>query len=151
MPGPAILLVAAILSATVALEALLRRRERIASSPAEPEAAGSDQSLTPEAYLEGPFRLCLEDCSSTEHPRVRARAMEHGRADFIAYLRSQADEGRDVAEIHGRARAMAVAWFSRPGAPDGDYMLEVFDGYSTHNYRGRPDPARAAPRSDPTD
>ena len=43
----------------------------------------------------------------------------------------------DAASLQQRARAMAAEWFARPGIPDGDYMLEVFDGVSDHNRRGK--------------
>jgi len=116
-------------------------------------AAGQAHGLSPDEFLGGPFRRFLEISSDpNEHPRARARMMEFGRATFIGYLRSQAEHGVHVAEIRARGRAFAAEWFGRPDVPNGEYMLEVFDGYSTHNYRGKPDPACAhlvGPQSEP--
>lgn len=105
--------------------------------------------LTPEAFLEGPFKRFLEIMSESEdHPRVGARTMEFGRGAFLAYRDSQRELGVDPTELHARARAMAVEWFARLEPDDRDYLLEVFDGISNHNVRrGRPaaSAARGAP------
>jgi hypothetical protein len=103
--------------------------------------AGQAHKLSPDAFLDGPIRRFLEISSNpNEHPRARARMMEFCRAAFIGYLHSQAEHGANVAEIRVRGRALAGEWFCRSDVPNGDYMLEVFDGYSTHNYRGCCDP-----------
>src|SRR3954470_8861209 len=106
--------------------------------------ASTVHRLSVDEFLDGPFRRFLEIClTPDEYPRARARMMEFGRAAFIGYLRSQAEHGAPVASIRARGRAMVVEWCGRPESANGDYMLEVFDGYSTHNYRGKPDAAFA--------
>ena len=63
--------------------------------------------------------------------------MEFGRGSLGAYCQSLAERGGDAAALEARARAIAAEWFARPEVPDGDYMLEVLDGISNHNYRGK--------------
>lgn len=102
------------------------------------QAANAAYALAPDAFLAGPFRRFLEICSDpADNARVRARAMEFGRGVLKGYCRTLAEAGGDAAAIESRARALAADWFARPEVPDGDYMLEVLDGVSTHNYRGK--------------
>ena len=99
-------------------------------------AAAKAHALPVHAFLDGPFRRFLEICSDPEVPsRARARAMEFGRGVIAGYGEQQAE--MDPAALHDRARALAAAWFGRPEVPNGDYMLEVFDGISNHNWRGK--------------
>jgi len=108
------------------------------------EAARDAQDLEPGQFLDGPFRRFLELASEPapyNNPRGAARVMEFARGTFIEYLHSQAERGAHVAEIRARGRRMTAEWPNWPNVIHGEYMLEVFDGYSNHNYRGKPDPA----------
>jgi len=90
------------------------------------------------------FRRFLELASEPDpydNPRGAARVMEFARGTFIEYLHSQAERGAHVAEIRARGRRMTAEWPNWPNVIHGEYMLEVFEGYSNHNYRGKPDPA----------
>lgn len=104
-------------------------------------AAGEAHWLEPDDFLNGPFRRFLEIASSpADPPRARARMMEFCRSVAQRYGHRQAERGADPAEFETRARAMAAEWFGRPDVPNGDYMLEVFDGISNHNWRGKREP-----------
>jgi hypothetical protein len=150
---PALAPILAALAGLGGLEWWLRRRERRTRKDPEPptapdwssikgyvelaQAARQAHWLAADAFLDGPFRRFLEICSAPgDPPRARARMMEFGRAAFAAYRDSQAERGADPVVLEVRARAMAASWFSRPDVPNGDYMLEVFDGISNHNWRG---------------
>ena len=97
--------------------------------------AGEAHWLTPEAFFEGPWRRFLELTGDAEDaPRARARMMEFGRGSLHRYCLAQGEgEGGPLWQ---RARAMAEEWLLRSDPRDGDYMLEVLDGISNHNWRG---------------
>jgi hypothetical protein len=127
----------------------LRKWLRGPFRPAEPDwasfadyheldlAARKADWLGADEFLAGPFKRFLELASDPDvGDRARARVMEIGRASFNWFRNRQVERGADGAALEARARAMAAAWFERPEVPDGDYMLEVFDGISNHNMRG---------------
>ena len=96
--------------------------------------------LGPEEYLAGPFHRFLELGSAPEvHPRGRARAMEFAREGLRRYCEALHARGEDGGATQARARAVAAEWFARREVPNGDYMLEVLDGVSSHNFRGTRD------------
>jgi len=102
-------------------------------------AAGEALHLPPDQFLQGPFRRFLEMSSvRDDYPRARARIMEFCRSTFLAYRKAQGDLGVDPAELTQRARVMAAESFGELEPQDRAYMLEVFDGFSNHNYRGTP-------------
>lgn len=95
-------------------------------------ADAAEPHLDANAFLGGPFRRYLELCSDRDAPiRGRARVMEFCRGSVLNFARR---EGTPAGEaIEERARSMAEAWFGdMPGA---DYLLEVLDGISNHNFR----------------
>ncbi len=99
-------------------------------------AAGAAHGLAADAFLEGPFRRFVEIASDPDdHPRARARMMEFGRAALASYCKALAERGGDATAFEARARAFAAERFAQ--APNGDYMLEVLDGISNHNWRGK--------------
>ena len=101
-------------------------------------AANKAHRLDPEAFLAGPLQRFLELCSDgAVPPRARARAMEFGRHTWQRYREQRPPAERT--SLDQQAHAYAANHFLRPEVPDGDYMLEVFEGISTHNYRGKPD------------
>jgi len=106
-------------------------------------AAGQALRLAPDAFLDGPFRRFLELASNpADHPRGRARIMEFARAAIERYCESCPQRGIDAGEFRERARAMAAERFASPDLHP-DYMLEVLDGISNHNWRGRREDAAA--------
>ena len=136
------------------LEWFLRRREHRlgprSGNPVQPDwstigsyvdlvaAASKADWLSPDQYLDGPFRRFLEMGSDpADYPRARARALEFARASMLGFGELQAARGAEPGALERRARAMPAEWFGRPDVPNGDYMLEVLDGISTHNARGK--------------
>ena len=98
-------------------------------------ANAAKPQLDADAFLRGPFRRYLEICSDRDSPiRGRARVMEFCRGTVLDFARREAAPADEA--IEERARSMAEAWFGdMPGA---DYMLEVLDGISNHNFRMTP-------------
>lgn len=157
MPLLPLLIITGVIAALACVDWILKWRKRLKQSRAIQRltpnwsaisdyvdlaaAAREAHWLTPEEFLNGPFRRFLEISSSPEdHPRGRARMMEFGRGALNRYGRTHAERGGDRVEFEARARAMAAEWFGRPDVPNGDYMLEVFDGISNHNWRGKREP-----------
>jgi len=102
------------------------------------QAASKAYRLPVDEFLGGPYRRFLEICSDpADNPRARARAMEFARGVLDAYREQQTEA--DPVDVHRKARAMAIDHFARADVPGGEYMLEVFDGVSNHNWRGRRD------------
>src|SRR5262245_31437100 len=84
--------------------------------------------LTSDGFFEGPFKRFLELCSEPATPaRARARAMEFGRSVFTSFRARQIARGEPEVDLDRRARALVATWFGRE-VPDGDYMIEVFEG-----------------------
>lgn len=97
-------------------------------------AASEWWSLSPDAFLDGPFRRYLELASVPgDSPRVGARILEFCRGSIGGFARELDRRGDDGASFERRARAIAETWFA--GEPHADYMIEVLDGVSNHNYR----------------
>ena len=100
-------------------------------------AANEAHWLAPDAFLDGPWRRFLELTGAPdESPRARARMMEFGRGALHRYCVAQGEQGDESGPLWQRARAMAEDWLMRADPKDGDYMLEVLDGISNHNWRG---------------
>lgn len=88
-----------------------------------------------DAFLAGPFQRYLELASDPRQPaRASARIMEFCRGSLNDFAISNPEVINNSDAFEARARKMAAAWFA--GTPHGDYMLEVLDGISNHNYRG---------------
>ena len=91
--------------------------------------------LSEDAFLSGPFQRYLELASDpNQSPRASARIMEFCRGSLNDFAQNHSDDIEDAAALNARAREMAEAWFA--AEPHGEYMLEVLDGISNHNYRG---------------
>lgn len=85
------------------------------------------------AFLEGPFERYLQLIEAAPG-RTGARIMEHLRGSLRWYRDSETAEGRTTDWIDEAAVALVRARFS--GESENDrYMLEVFEGRATHNYR----------------
>jgi hypothetical protein len=59
--------------------------------------------------------------------------MEHAIYALSLFCARQQSKGASGEAIAARAYAIAVAWFA--DKPDGDYMLEVMEGTSSHGHR----------------
>ena len=88
-----------------------------------------------EAFLDGPFQRYLE-LASTPHqsPRASARVMEFCRNSLNDFAIESSESTENSDTLQAQARERAAAWFAT--RPHGDYMLEVLDGVSNHNFRG---------------
>ncbi|MNS09087.1 hypothetical protein D3C72_405580 [compost metagenome] len=108
--------------------------------------------LSPDEFLEGPFRRYLEMCADFKTPiRARARIMEFGRSSLMQFAQhSETSNANHAPTIEDRAHAMAASWFA--SMPGGDYLLEVLEGVSNHNFRAtKPDdPVGPNAPSDPS-
>jgi hypothetical protein len=101
------------------------------------KAISAARPMTADAFLSGPFTRYLEICSTDEHPRGRARAMEFALGAFRTQCKEMAARGEPVEAFEAQAWALAHRYLD--AAPNGDYMIEVLEGRATHNYRA---PAR---------
>ena len=98
-------------------------------------AADEAHWLGPDAFLDGPWQRFLELTGKAVYPpRARARMMEFGRGVLHRYCVAQGEE--ESGPLWQRARAMAGDRLMRTDPEDGDYILEVLDGISNHNWRG---------------
>lgn len=140
----------AILLSLGILGRVVQARERRHRKPVAPDwagisgytelsaAASEAYWLTPDEFLEGPFGRFLEMAGNSDEPvRARARIMEFCTGSFRRYSDSLAKRGGDTAELEARARAMMAERFAHLDGEDRDYMIEVFDGVSNHNWRGK--------------
>lgn len=97
--------------------------------------AGEFHWIDPDAFLAGPFRRFLDLCSIDDgSPRGRARVMEFGRGALFGFADGLAERGGDRDALI--ERGMRLAKHRLRDAPNGDYMLEVLEGISNHNWRG---------------
>jgi hypothetical protein len=94
-----------------------------------PRARFADQR----AFVEGPFRRYL-DLVEAAPGRAGARIMEHVRASLSRYQESEAAQGRSTDWLEREADALVRARFAGDGE-NGLYMIEVFEGRATHNWR----------------
>lgn len=98
------------------------------------EAAYEWRSLSPDAFLDGPFRRYVElALIPRDSPLASARIMEFCRGSIAGFAKELGQRGGDGAAVERRARTLAEAWFA--GTPHADYLIEVLDGVSNHNYR----------------
>jgi hypothetical protein len=89
------------------------------------------------AFLEGPLERYLQLIEASPG-RLGARIMEHLRASLRWFSDSEKAAGRSTEWLDRTADAVVRARFS--GGSDNDcYMIEVFDGRATHNYRASDD------------
>ena len=85
------------------------------------------------AFVEGPFERYLQLVEATPG-RAGARIMEHVAASLRWYRESEAADGRSTEWLDAAADARVRARFS--GGSENDlYMIEVFEGRATHNWR----------------
>jgi len=97
------------------------------------DAARDCTALDEPGFFAGPFRRFLEIGATPDMaPRGRARALELGRGALCGFRDRLAPDAR--AGFERRALDRARAWFA--DKPDGDYMGEVLEGVSNHNWRG---------------
>jgi hypothetical protein len=90
------------------------------------------------AFLEGPLERYLQLVEASPG-RVGARIMEHLGAALRGFRGREAAEGRSTDWFDKEADAMVRGRFG--GGSDNDlYMIEVFEGRATHNYRASNDP-----------
>lgn len=93
-------------------------------------AAAAAENIDEDGFLSGPFQRFLElGADPAQAPRARARMLEFGRATLRDFCERKADGDA----IEARAIAIATVWFA--DKPNGDYMLEVLEGISNHNFR----------------
>ena len=94
-----------------------------------PQAHFPDQR----AFLDGPLERYLELVEAAPG-RPGARIMEHVGASLRWYRDSEAAQGRSTEWLDANADAIVRARFAADSEND-RYMIEVFEGRATHNYR----------------
>ena len=94
-----------------------------------PRARFADQR----AFIEGPLERYLQLVEATPG-RAGARIMEHVAASLRWYRQSEAARGRSTEWLDAAADARVRAHFSGDSEND-RYMIEVFEGRATHNWR----------------
>jgi hypothetical protein len=86
-----------------------------------------------ETFAAGPLARFLELVEAMPG-RAGARAMEYLRASVREFVEREAAAGRPTAELEAGIDAAVRARFSS-GTDNDRYMIEVFEGRATHNYR----------------
>lgn len=90
------------------------------------------------AFLEGTLERYLQLVQASPG-RVGARIMEHLAAALSLFREREAAAGRSIAWLDEQADAM-VRMRLGSGSDNDVYMIEVFEGRATHNYRASNDP-----------
>jgi hypothetical protein len=85
------------------------------------------------AFLDGPFARFLLLAAAAQGS-AGARIMEHASASLRHFRETEAAAGRATAELDAAAEAAVRARFASTSHNDA-YMIEVFKGRATHNYR----------------
>ena len=85
------------------------------------------------AFVEGPLLRYLELVEETPG-RAGARIMEHVGASVRWFRESEAAKGRSTEWLDEWVDAVVRARFAS-GSENDRYMIEVFEGRATHNYR----------------
>jgi hypothetical protein len=89
------------------------------------------------AFVEGPLERYLELVEAAPGPQG-ARIMEHVRASLSWFRDGERARGRSTDWLDEAADSRVRARF--PADSDNDrYMIEVFEGRATHNYRASDD------------
>ena len=86
-----------------------------------------------QAFVAGPLERYLQLVEASPG-RAGARIMEHVCASLRWFREAEAARGRSTAWLDAAADALVRARFSS-GSADHLYMIEVFEGRGTHNYR----------------
>ena len=86
-----------------------------------------------QAFLAGPFSRFL-DLVAAAPGRPGARIMEHARASLSRFSDREQAAGRPVDGLEEAADRLVRARFAS-GSDNDAYMIEVFEGRATHNYR----------------
>jgi hypothetical protein len=85
------------------------------------------------AFIDGPFARFLL-LAAAARGAAGARIMEHAGASLRHFRGTEAAAGRATAELDAAAQAAVRACFASNSHNDA-YMIEVFEGRATHNYR----------------
>jgi hypothetical protein len=86
-----------------------------------------------QAFVHGPLERYLE-LVEAEPGRAGARIMEHLSASVRWFRESEAAQGRSTEWLDEAVAALVRERFAS-GSENDKYMIEVFEGRATHNYR----------------
>ena len=99
-----------------------------------PQARFPDQ----QSFVKGPLERYLQLVGAASG-RGAARIMEHLRASVRWFRDSEAAKGRPTGRLEAMVEEAVRARFAS-GSDDVRYMIDVFEGRATHNYRASDDP-----------